>query len=285
MNLIDFPSTGRKLYVPSSFADCDRQQARDVSQVLVYYMMHQSVSYEDLLIDILVACTNMKHRPEKDDVAYIHIAQLSRLCDSWFEDVDGKKEVRLDHIDNPFTWLRTGLIKYHGPKDVFDNVTFGEYVDAMNYYSEFLDSQDVNYLDLLLATLFRKNVPLSRKRKPYTKNDTVKKAKRFKRLCMGYRYGFFLYFASFQKYLSTAKIYWEGRELDLKIIFAKQEEGYKSTIPGLGMLSVQFDMAQSGVMGNERELRERPFWEVIALMYDMKKRDLDEAAAQKAAKP
>jgi hypothetical protein len=280
MNIIEIPDTGRKIYLPQSFGECDRQQARDVSQVLVSYMVHGAISYDQLLIDIFCALTNVQHNPTSDDTAYIHIAQLAQLCDSFFTTVDGKKQVVLDHIDNPFTWLRPGLIKYHGPVDSFDNITFGEYVDAMNYYGEFADSQQVEFLDLLIATLFRKHIPLSRKRKPYKKSETKERALRLSRLCMGYRYGFFLYFASFQKYLSTARIYWEGRELDLSILFKSTGKGYKSTIPGMGMLSVQFDMAQSGVMGDEDRLRSKPLWEVIALMYDLKKKDMDEAAAQ-----
>jgi 7,8-dihydro-6-hydroxymethylpterin-pyrophosphokinase len=92
-------------------------------------------------------------------------------------------------------------------------------------------------------------------------------------------------FASFQKYLCSAKIYWQGRELDLSILFKNDNsDSFESTIPGLGMKSTLFTLAQTGVFGPIDKLRKENAWEILQGMYDLTKRDLDARAQQKSVK-
>src|SRR5690606_5517885 len=109
----------------------------------------------------------------------------------------------------------------------------------------------------------------------------IRTCKRFKTLYFGEVFGFYLLFASFQKYLTSAKIYWQGKELDLSILFSDDEiKEVESDIPGIGMHSTLFTLAESGVFGTIKEIRKENFWEIIIRMYDLRKRDLDHKAQE-----
>ena len=142
----------------------------------------------------------------------------------------------------------------------------------------------MEFLNLLCAILFRGNT-LSRKWNTYNRQDNKKITKTISRLDIGYRYGFWLYFASFQKYLSTSKVYREGRELDMSIIFdGGKQSDFTSSIPGVGMLSMTYTLAASGEFGDRDKVDAAPMWDILVRMYDLTKRDLDDQARSKAAK-
>ena len=119
------------------------------------------------------------------------------------------------------------------------------------------------------------------KRIKYNPERTDQLAKTFKVLDIGIIYGFYLLFASFKKYLTTAKIFIEGKEIDLSILFDATET-VGSNIPGIGMKSTMFTIAESGIFGPLEKVREAPFWDIIVRIYDIRKRDLDFRAEQKS---
>lgn len=289
MNTVEIPHTKDTFYLPSSFADCDRQQARDVSAVLYHYTVG-ILNVDNVRLAILYALLNIKDSPRLSDENRLKVNQnlfmLSEELDGFFDlNDEGQLVINTDHVDNPFKWLRPRWVKYHGPSDTFENITFGAYVDALNAFCDFAATQDTYYLQLLVAILFSRKGTLSRKRLPYNRTDNKINAQKFRHLDIGYLFGFYLYFASFQKYLMTASIYWEGRELDLSILFKSlpgEKQLPKSDYAGLGFLSVKLDMASSGVFGTMEELDNTPFWDVITHMYDIRKKDLDEQARNKS---
>ena len=239
------------------------------------------MSFEELLSSILVVVLEVKVTLVDQDILEA-MAVASQLCKSFFTEVDGELSPVIDFQENPFLWLRPGFTKFMGPRNLFENITWGQYVDALDAFAEFNETRDVADLDLLIASLYSRRIPLSRKLKPYRSQDRSKYIKTIRNLDMGYRYGFWLYFGSFQRYLSTSKIYREGRELDLSIIFESGEgSGFTSNIPGLGMLSLTFALAESGEFGDREKVDRTPMWDIITRMYDMKKRELDDIARNK----
>ena len=282
MTELEFPDTGKRLYLPETFGECDRDQARDVARVLFNYQ-HTQIPFEELLTQLFIAITQMKVNVVDQEITE-NIAVASHLCNSFFENVGDKKSPILDFQDNPFLWLRPSWSKMYGPKDLFENISWGQYVDALDAFAEYNETDDVEFLNLLCAILFRGNT-LSRKRDTYNRHDNKRIAKSVGRLDIGYRYGFWLYFASFQKYLSTSKVYREGRELDMSIIFdSNKATDFQSSIPGIGMLKMTLTLAASGEFGDRDKVEASPMWEILLGMYDLTKRDLDDQARSKAAK-
>jgi len=234
------------------------------------------------------AVLNLRKTTTKNtDTINENLFRLSELLTGFYEHSDdGKLKVLAQFDDNPFPWLRPMLTKYYGPKQIFENINFGQYVDALDPFADFADTGDMIFLDTLLAILFVPSVTLSRKHKHHSPKAIKQRARTFRSLDIGYKFGFYLYFASFQEYLQSAKVYREGRELDLSILFKPlpgEDTAVPSDLPGLGMLSLQYAMAQSGIFGDNDRLRAQPFWNIIPRMYDMRKEDYDKAMAHKKA--
>lgn len=298
MITLEIPDTQRRLYMPSDLSECDTRQYNELS-MLIYQLQHGEIDYGTFRVRAVYMLLNMKQSPsannEEEQEKMSNIYRISELVDSFFEDgVDETKILKQYYVHNPIPKVRPLLRSYYGPKDDFANMQFGEYVDALHFYSEYHETGDKHFLYMLMATLYRPgkwfnwrnpNSYNNDVRQPYNENLVEDRAKKLRHLYFGEVYGFFLLFASFQKYLCSAKIYWQGRELDLSILFkTDNSEGFESTIPGLGMKSTLYTLAESGVFGSIKELRKENAWEILMRMYDLTKRDLDAKAQQKSIK-
>lgn len=282
MITLDIPDTGTRLYMPEDLSQCDERQYNEMS-MLIYHLQHGKLPYEVFRVHAVYKLLNMKPVENGDasiqEEKMANVYQLSNLVDDFFE--EGENEVKVlkqYYVHNPIPKVRPLLANYYGPSDDFANLQFGEYIDALHLFSEYHATGDDEYLYRLMATLYRPIVLIPKKgqrRKEYFENDVERRAKVFRKLYFGQVYGFYLLFASFQKYLATAKIYWQGRELDLSILFEEGEETVKSDIPGIGMKSTLYTLAESGVFGSINELKRENLWEILMRMYDLTKRDRD----------
>lgn len=297
MITLEIPDRNLRMYLPEELSECDKNQYVAMSD-LIYKYNKGKLDYEAFRIQAIYRLLNMKpvkskyEQYEEDKLSNIH--ELSAVIDNYFELIDDTPVIKQYYIDNPVPTVKPLLSKYHGPFDQFSNMSFGEYIDGLNFFINYHHSQDVEDLYMLMAIFYRKKKPFHFIRKrlmsyngdirsEYNTSFTTRRAKKFKLLPFGEVFGFYLLFASFQKYLASARIYWQGKELDLSILFSDtdSEEG-ESDIPGIGMKSVEYTLAESGVFGTIKEIRKENFWEIIIRMYDLRKRDLDYKAKEKA---
>ena len=70
---------------------------------------------------------------------------------SWLKETSDLTKQKLPEV-------RIGLRKYYGPDDKLFNLTFAEYQTAENFYLAFNKTRDQKYLDLLVATLYRRQI-------------------------------------------------------------------------------------------------------------------------------
>jgi hypothetical protein len=63
--------------------------------------------------------------------------------------------------------------------------------------------------------------------------------------------------------------------------FPTDRKTVKSDYPDLGMKSMLYVIAESGIFGTEKEVRKAPLWEILVRMYDIRKRDFDALKLQK----
>jgi hypothetical protein len=122
-------------------------------------------------------------------------------------------------------------------------------------------------------------------REPYNSHSLEARAKALDLAPIGFVYGFYLLFASFQKYLIEATIPWGGQELDLSILFeaSRDENGNSNDVPGIGMDSIAFSLAESGAFGTLDQVRNTNFWIIIVKMYDLRRTDLERQKQEKNA--
>ena len=282
MHLIEFGNKIKK-YLPEDLSECSDVQYIELS-ALIYYFQCNQISYFDFRIHALYKLLQMKRVKSyvNDELKYSKIFQLSELLDSFFETNDDKQKViKQYYIHNPIPKFRGALRYYHGPDNDFENVTFGEYLDSLEAFINFDQTGEAIYLYELCAILYRKK-SFSLKgfdRQAYNKLTVKKRIKLFENQHLGILYGVYLYFASFQKYISSAKIFVQGNEIDLSVLFDQKSE--KSELPGLGMKGILLSMAESGVYGDQVGVRNTLLWEVLIRMYEVTKRSIDEQAAYK----
>lgn len=293
MHTIAIPEADIMLYIPEDLSQCDAQQYMDICE-LIFRHHNGEVSFEDFKIHGFYKLAGLKRTVKENPSEYekeleldklSNVATASDLLDSFFEDVDGQKTIKQYYTHNPVPSFKPLLTSYYGPSDGFMNMTFGEYRDALRLFHDFRATGEVHLLVLLTAIFYRRKKTfdfINKKRVNYDGNCRVPyqsdyldtHAKNFKYAPMGFIYGFFLLFASFHKYLVQAKLMWGGKEIDLSIQFDSKEES-ETDIPGIGMDSIAFSMAESGTFGNLKEVDNMNFWVIMIRMYDSRRADLE----------
>jgi len=287
MHCIEIPSIKLKKYFPADLSECDQKQYIDISQLLFLYQ-NGDLNLDQLKVQSLYLLLNMKRvKTKHTEEKFANIAQLSDLLESFFESDDtGARIIKTYYIHNPIQRLSNGIRSWSGPSEGFKNVSFGEYVDAINHFGDFVTTGDFQYLRLLMATFYRPTKSFLAIRKKlhsydgeeriyYNPNAVERIADQLKYFPIGVFYGFFLLFSSFQKYLSTAKIYVEGKEIDLSVLFSSNSTLKESALPSLGMRSILNTMAESQIFGPMQEVRKTNLYEIMLRMYDIRKRDED----------
>lgn len=295
MILIESPETNLKRYMPSDLSECDARQYIEMSQ-LIFQLQTGQISYEDLKTHAVYKLLNMvpsKKVNTEDDEAnkFSNVYRLAQQIDSFFDtDAEGLKIIKQYYIHNPLQSFRPAWKWYYGPTDQFMNIKFSEYTDALRLFYEFNATGEMELLYDMVAILYRpkKCFHFIKKqlnsydgdiREAYNIHTIQKRAKVFKYAPLGFIYGVYLYFASFQKFISSAKVPWGGKELDLSILFeaADSDTVYEQdeTIPDIGMDSVMFMMAESGAFGTKQELDNTSIWMIWIRMYEIRRKDLE----------
>jgi hypothetical protein len=295
MHSVEIYETGKKLFLPEDLSECDTRQYIEMSELILRYQTG-IIDYDSLLIQSVYKLLNMipvdSKLQEDQEHKMDNIYRISELVNSFFEGEE-TKTIKQEYVHNPVPSYKPIWTTYYGPADMFMNVTFDEYRDGLRLFYQFNADHDITNLIDLCAIFYRpkKSFHFIKKhlsnydgdiREPYNSNFVSKRAKRFESYPMGFIYGFYLFFASFQKYISSAVIPWGGREIDLSIVFESDGEENKSNHPGIGMDSLFFSMAESQVFGDTEKLGKRKLWDILIRMYDMRVKDLELKAQENA---
>lgn len=283
-NHVSIRENGWEAYVPKELAHCNQYEYNEVCE-LVYQWQTGAIDYVDFRTMAIIKILKLE-KGNRDinamelDFMHANIFQLSELMDSFFDKTAEGVLIKQNYTHNHNETVKPIFNTFHGPKSEFSNMTFGQYEDGLNLYQLYAKTKKVELLYMLMATFYIE------KGKKYDAFKTEARAEKFKLIHFGQVYGFFLFFGSFQIYLTDSKVLWEGQTIDLSILYKSTGAKGKtqSEIPGLGMKSLAYQLAESGVFGNLKELRKSNLWEVLLRLYDLRKRDLDAIAEQEATK-
>jgi hypothetical protein len=296
MTLIEIPDAKFKRYLPETLAECTPQQYIDMSELIMKYQ-YGEISFFDLKVVAfhkLLGLKPTKSKTGNEEVKNANIAQNCELIDSFFTLSNDGPILKQDYIHNPVPKQKVLLNTLYGPSDSFQNMTFGEYTDGLRMIHDFRATGDGNILFLLSSIFYRKKKRFlwlkkmlsnfdNNIRVPYNSNMLEKTSQKLKFAPIGFVYGFYLLFTSFQKYLVEAKILWGGNEIDLSILFEQTTESLSLDIPSIGMDSIAFTMAESGTFGTLEQVRNTNFWEIIIRMYDLRRADIESKKQYDAA--
>jgi hypothetical protein len=290
MQTIELPDAKIIRYIPSDLSECDAQEYMDMCELIFHYQ-NNTIDYNEFRTHAIYKLMKMKPSKvkENEEEKFANIYQLSELIDDFFDvDDQGSKVIKQYYIHNPVPSFKPLWTTYYGPADQFLDMTFGEYRDGLRLFHDFHATGDMHILTLLTAIFYRPKKSFhyfkkqmanynGNKRDRYNSNTLNERAKGLKHAPIGFTYGFYLLFASFQKYIVDAKILWGGQEIDFSILFEsnKNSEATSNQVPGIGMDSIAFSMAESGTFGNIKKVDNTNFWEIFARMYDLRRTDLE----------
>ena len=283
MHTIEIPDLKLKKHFPEDLSECNAQQYIDIS-ALLFQMQSGKLSIEAFKVNALYILLNLKktktHKAIQEE-KFANIWQVAQTLDSFFETIDEAKVLKTYYINNPIAYISNGLKRWYGPTDEFQNIKTGEYIDGLSHYADFIETGEIDYLYRLMATFYRRPKPFlwwkktldsydNDPRKPYNSENVGRIADKLKYYPIGVIYGFYLLFASFQKYISTARLYIEGKEIDLSILFMPpKNQSAKPELPSLGMRSIINTMAESQIFGPLEKVRETSLYEILLRMYDI----------------
>ena len=304
MHTIEIPESNLKRYIPSDLSECDAQQYMDMCELIFHYQ-NQSITYDELRTHAVYKLMKMNPKPARElteyeqkqqRIKFSNVYLISELIDDFFEeDEKGQKTIKQYYIHNPVPKFKPLWKTLYGPSDSFMNMTFGEYTDALRLFHDFHATGDMEILKLITALFYRpmKSFHFIKKRlanyngdirEPYNSHNLEARAKTLQHAPIGFVYGFYLLFASFQKYIIDAKIMWSGKEIDFAILFESSGiDSDNSSTPGIGMDSIAFSIAESGAFGTIEEVRKADFWQIMVRMYDLRRTDLERQKNEKNA--
>ena len=283
MQIIEIPEIKVTRYIPDDLSECDPTQYIEIS-ALIFLLQTGQINYNEFLVKGFYRLMDMKAvNTHLDDIEKkSNIYQFSQLLNTFFEAQSFEeiqnyepKSLKLYYTKNPIPSFIGYFRKYYGPADDFENVTFGEYLDMLEEFVNFNQTNEMIYLHRLLAIAYRPKLPFYANKVAYNANKITSRAKQFQGQHIGVVWGFYLFFASFNKYLSSCQIFVQGNEIDLSILFSSTGED-KSDLPGLGMKTVLISIAESGTYGAMEKVRSTSMWEVLIYMYYVIKKNQDQ---------
>ena len=284
MRQVEFPEIKKSFNIPESLAECTTLEYMALSYLVLQYLSG-SVNYEEFRIHAISNLMNI-HVSDKyvnDEDIMTNVYFLSELTSSFFEDTkEGQKKIKLDFLDIKIPFVKTTFSKYYAPTNTLFEISYGEFADASRVFDDFHASGDVFNLYLLAAILYRKRKLFSKKIKTYKSSEIEKQAKHFKKyVAPSFIYGVYLQFVAFKQYLPVAKIPWSGQFLDFEILFEGDPET-ENNIPGIGVDSMVFSLAESGVFGSTEKVRSTNLLEIMIHLYDLRKRDIERQKQENA---
>lgn len=196
--------------------------------------------------------------------AYILCNQLSKTLDWMWRENPGNGTVELTY-DSTVNLLPRwkGLL---GPASHGADLTFGEFRVAVQMMNAYTTTHERIYLYRLAGMLYRPVV--KGKKEPFSISRMDVYQERLKKMPESLLWGVYAWFASFCNYLFSGIFILDGMEVCFSPLF----EAGKSEGPSLGMNSVLFSIAESGIFGNVDEVDNTQLMRVLMKLLDDKQK-------------
>jgi len=283
MHLIEIPERNIKVYIPEHLGECDNDQFAHICLLMFQYQSKELTldQFKYNAVYKLMGLTKVKNsKLSKFDQEQMHanIYTVSCLLDSFLtKNEEDQIYIRQEFRKNPMPSIPMLNGSLKGPKDNFETMPFGQYLDALDIFGNFAKQPKTELLYKLCATLYQ--------RSNYDPDKVPELVKQLKTHFFGYVYGAYILFTTFQHVINNSLIMIEGNLCDLSILYTKSSSQKKYlNLPNLGMKSTAFVLAESGVFGTYQEVRKADLWDILSRLYDMRVRDLEEEERMKQTK-
>lgn len=294
MTTVEIYGTGRAVRIPSSWDEMTPKQVQGVFRIfdrcvrnggsplefnirVLWLLLDVRRTFRGWIADVLGRMPD--HRRDEN---------VFRLCESClgFLFSGDTANLSFDSVSNPMPCVRSGVVRLHGPSDLLQNLTFGEFRHASAAVNRFFKTHDESDLDECLAFLYRRR---SRKANragravpDVNQRNAPKHIRRVSRLSGWRKNLMMMWLSSCINYLQSGMVVVNGEEIDLKSLFSGDGE---STGMSFGWNDLLVEIAKENTLGNIDRVDEEPLFSVLAIMwhnYKERKRNEQIAKASKA---
>lgn len=182
----------------------------------------------------------------------------------WKVSDDGVMELTFDSTEQLLpTWHR-----FRGPKSHGSDLSFGEFRHALTLCNTYTQEHHPQALTALVGVLYRKSGDIKRGqyREPFNPELVSLYANRVYQMPDHLQWGVYAWFSSFCRFLVSGTFIIDGHEVCFSPLFAKG--GGEQAEPSLGLNSILFSVAESGVFGGVQGTDDAPLLKVLLKLLD-----------------
>lgn len=286
MHTLESPENKLKLEFASKVGELNTKQYLKLCHDFLD-LHHGRINEDDFMVALIYNVLEMKpqksRRANEDERSRMVIAleQLATTLFSFWHIPEGSDIAEIDWF---FTDQKLPVIEFngrylYGPASMLEDLTYGEYEKAHTYFSVYLRTQDEAVLDKLIAVLYR---PLAsdrqllkfRKKKQERVGlqdyDLVAAEKWVSYLPPYIKYAVFIWWNNMEQFIQIAEIQTDAGPVNLSALFKKSEEEKTSVENNTGIRGVLYQLAESAVFGDMKQVEAVNFWDVMLRLYQLK---------------
>ena len=159
--------------------------------------------------------------------------------------------------------------RYRGPKSHGADLTFGEFRHALAYCNSYTQEHRPEMLTALCGVLYRNagNSKLGQWREPFNANLVQFYGNRIHPMPDFLKWGVYAWFSSFCRFLTEGTFIIDGHEVCFASVFSRSKREDTSD-QSLGLNSILFSVAESGVFGSVKDTDDAPLLRVLMKLLD-----------------
>jgi hypothetical protein len=293
MNTIEVFETGKVVQVPGSWSEMTPKQVREVFRIFEW-CLRRGESPLDFNVRVLWMLLRVRRTVKGwftdifNGSSSVRDENVYRMCERFLGFFFSEESAALtfDSVANPMPVVRSGLVWLHGPGELLQDLTFGEFRHASAAINRFFRSHEPEDLDECIAFLYRRRCRKANRAGRMVPDVDQRNARghihRASRLKGWQKNLVMMWFAACLKYLQSGVLEINGEEVDLSKLFAGDE---KSSGISFGWNDLLVEVAKENTLGNIDRVDEEPLFSVLSIMwhnYKERKRNEQIIKASKA---
>lgn len=274
MHKIEFGNITREF--PENISEMTAPQYRYFAYL---EMLRQSgkITMERLEVLFIYFVLNMV-RTTDGEKAIENITLLRQLVKPYFVEQRYKGKVAqvvdLNFLNNPLPVIQCGRKKLYGPADALQDCSYEEvFIHGQNALIEFSNTRESSALDNLVAALYRpkkRSLPWEKKKRPRFDPETMEDVLPLvQQLRPEIKFGVYLFFASCQKFITTADALDIGGGTTVNVAQLFKPDPSQKSGAGIGSVGIIYSLAESGVFGDAKETARQGVYDVLIRMVQL----------------
>jgi hypothetical protein len=283
MHTLEIPSKKIFKEFPSQLQELNKKQFLYFTYLFLQ-LLEKNITINDFKVLLVSNLLNIKKTTnwhlltdEKKEEIYNNLSNIADNMNTFLDYTGTNCTIRTSFTKN----LIPNIGKYYGPADVLSDCNAFEYKEAHAAFQQFISTQNVEYLDRLIAVLYRKKrkfLPLLQRlqnfdgqiRERFTPKTNPKliekRIKHFSKLSFHVKYAVFLIYQSCEEFLRDGEIEIDGNPINLSELYKNDDN---SSDTGIGLMGMFFELAESKVFGELQNVMNTNIYDIFTRVYQL----------------